>query len=127
LRKEGEEEMKTAWKVVPLFICILVLAAALAWANEGKDAAAQSANPQVTIADMPASVVRTVPAAGSEYVDAKTTKEIRVTFSKDMMTERMWSICQISKETFPKIPGGIHYLKDKRTCVVPVELEPGKT
>jgi RNA polymerase sigma-70 factor (ECF subfamily) len=44
-----------------------------------------------------------------------------------MMTERMWSFCQISGETFPKRQGEIHYLDDKRTCVMPVKLEPGQT
>jgi RNA polymerase sigma-70 factor (ECF subfamily) len=53
--------------------------------------------------------------------------EIKVTFSKDMMTNKMWSWCMASKDSFPKIIGESHYLKDKRTCVLPVKLEPGKT
>ena len=81
---------------------------------------------EVSVATMPPSVVKTVPQAGDMAVDPAR-KEITVTFSKDMMTEKMWAVCQISKETFPKTSGGIHYLDDKRTCVVPVELEPGKT
>jgi hypothetical protein len=34
-----------------------------------------------------------------------------------------------SPETFPEITDqkGIKYLKDKRTCVLPVKLKPGKT
>jgi RNA polymerase sigma-70 factor (ECF subfamily) len=78
-----------------------------------------------SVKSMPPSVVKTIPEAGSANVDPSLT-EIRVTFSKDMMTERMWSVCQISKETFPQV-GDIHYASDKRTCVVPVKLEPGKT
>jgi hypothetical protein len=39
----------------------------------------------------------------------------------------MWSFCQISDKTFPERTGEIHYLPDKRTCVMPVKLEPGKT
>ena len=81
---------------------------------------------EVSVKTMPPVVVKTVPEAGDTEVDPAT-KEIRVTFSKDMMTEKMWAWCQISNETFPKISGDVQYLKDKRTCVAPVKLEPGKT
>ena len=80
----------------------------------------------VSIQTMPPSVVKTVPQAGDAEVDPSL-KAIRVTFSKDMLTDRMWAVCQISKETFPKTGKSIHYLEDKRTCVVPVTLEPEKT
>ncbi len=81
---------------------------------------------KITWDSLPPSVVKTVPQAGDDKVDPAL-KEISVTFSKEMITDRMWSVCQISKETFPKTGKNIHYLKDKRTCVIPVELEPGKT
>ena len=81
---------------------------------------------EVTVESMPPSVVKTVPQAGDTEVDPSL-KQITATFSKDMLTERMWSVCQISNETFPKTGKGIHYLKDKRTIVLPVELEPEKT
>lgn len=71
-------------------------------------------------------VVRAVPEAGSTAVDASTTKEIRVTFSKDM-EDNSWSWSQISKESFPKLDGKPRYDADKRTCILPVKLEPGKT
>ncbi|MBI5396267.1 MAG: Ig-like domain-containing protein [Verrucomicrobia bacterium] len=81
----------------------------------------------ITVQAMPPSVMKTVPHAGDTAVDPAL-KEISVTFSKDMKTERMWAICQISNETFPeKGAGDIHYLADKRTCVFPVKLQPGKT
>ena len=80
---------------------------------------------EISVKSMPPSVVKTVPAAGDTAVDPAL-KEIRVTFSKDMTTDRMWSFCQISKETFPESGGQIHYT-DKRTCVMPVKLEPGKS
>lgn len=80
----------------------------------------------ITVKTMSPSVVKTVPQAGDTEVDPSL-KEITVTFSKDMLTDRMWAVCQISKETFPKTGNNIHYLQDKRTCVVPVELEPEKT
>jgi hypothetical protein len=81
---------------------------------------------EITVETMPPSVVKTVPQAGDTDVDPSL-KEITVTFSKDMLTDRMWAVCQISKDTFPKTGKNIHYLKDKRTCVVPVTLEPEKT
>ena len=112
-RKKGENGMRK------MMICVLATAFIV-----GAAVAAQVA--EVTVETMPPSVVKTVPQAGDTEVDPSL-KEIRVTFSKDMMTDRMWAVCQISKETFPKTGKGIHYLDDKRTCVIPVELEPGKT
>ena len=53
-------------------------------------------------------------------------KEIRVTFSKPMM-DKTWSWTQGNVYSFPESTGPIHYLADKRTCVMPVKLEPGKT
>lgn len=70
-------------------------------------------------------VVKTVPLAGAEDVDPKLT-EIKVTFSKDMLDES-WSWVQLSEASFPKVEGKIQYEKDKRTCVLPVKLEAGKT
>ena len=81
----------------------------------------------VTVQTMSPSVVKTVPQCGDTAVDPAL-KEIYVTFSKEMLTDRMWAICQISDDTFPaKGTGEIHYLTDKRTCVFPVKLQPGKT
>lgn len=79
-----------------------------------------------SITTLPASVIKTIPQSGDREVDAVSTKEIRVTFSKDM-TDKSWSWSQISDETFPKIVGTPRYLEDKRTCVVDVELEPNRT
>ena len=88
--------------------------------------AARAEDQEVTVKTMPPSVVKTIPQAGDTAVDPAT-KEIRVTFSKDMLTDRMWAVVQTSKETFPSVDGKIHYLDDQRTCVIPVKLEPGKT
>ncbi len=74
---------------------------------------------------MPPVVVKTVPEAGASNVDPKIT-EIKVTFSKDM-ADGTWSWATQSKESFPKVEGKPKYLSDKRTCVLPVKLEPGKT
>lgn len=90
-----------------------------------KEAAEQEKN-AVTVKEMPPVVVRTVPQSGDTEVDADKIKEIRVTFSKDMM-DKSWSWTQISNETFPKTDGEVHYDKDRRTCVLPVKLEAGKT
>lgn len=72
----------------------------------------------------PPVVVKTVPSAGSTTVDPSLT-EIRVTFSKPMQ-DGSWSWCTWSEESFPEMPGKIHYLADGRTCVAPVKLQPGK-
>jgi hypothetical protein len=79
----------------------------------------------ITLESVPPVVVKTVPAAGADDVDPKTT-EIKVTFSKNM-EDGTWSWSQISKDSFPKVDGKPKYLADKRTCVLPVKLEPGKT
>lgn len=88
-------------------------------------ALAQTAK-EYSVKSLPPSVVKTVPLCGATDVDP-TLKEITAAFSKDMLTNRMWAICQISEETFPKSAGQIHYKADKRTVVMPVKLEPGKT
>ena len=77
-------------------------------------------------ASMPPVVVSTVPQSGDLAVDP-TIKEIRVTFSKEMMTNEMWSWVQVNEGTFPKVVAISHYLQDKRTCVLPVKLDPGKS
>jgi RNA polymerase sigma-70 factor (ECF subfamily) len=111
---KGEPHVKT---LIAILLAMTALTA-VALAAEDKPA---------TVQTMPPSVVKTVPQAGDTAVDPAL-KEISVTFSKDMKTERMWAICQISDETFPaKGAGDIHYLGDKRTCVFPVKLQPGKT
>jgi RNA polymerase sigma-70 factor (ECF subfamily) len=73
----------------------------------------------------PPVVVATEPRAGADDVDPGLT-EIKVTFSKDMQNGN-WAFAQLSKETFPQTKGKPKYLDDKRTCVLPVKLEPGKT
>lgn len=105
-------------------IATITIATLIATAASAQTAA--QAAKEITLKSMPPSVVKTVPQAGDASVDPAL-NEITVTFSKDMKTNRMWAVCQISKETFPRTEGQIHYLSDQRTCVVPVKLEPGKT
>jgi RNA polymerase sigma-70 factor (ECF subfamily) len=89
-------------------------------------AAAADGKQTLSIKDLPPAVVKTSPRAGDTEVDAGGVTEIRVTFSKDMM-DRTWSWSQVSDDTFPKTTGEPHYDKDRRTCALPVKLEPGKT
>jgi RNA polymerase sigma-70 factor (ECF subfamily) len=70
-------------------------------------------------------VIKTVPESGSAAVDPSLT-EIRVTFSKDMQPG-VWSWGLINKESYPGTSESPRYLDDKRTCVLPVKLAPGKT
>jgi len=87
---------------------------------------AVKADNKITVKSMPPVVVKTFPQAGERTVD-HSIKEIRVTFSKEMMTKEMWSWVIVSEESFPKITGKVRYLKDNKTCVAPVDLAPGKT
>jgi RNA polymerase sigma-70 factor (ECF subfamily) len=80
---------------------------------------------EVTLESVPAAVVKTVPEAGTAEVDPKLT-EIKVTFSKDTQ-DGSWSWVTLSKEHFPTTDGKPKYLADKRTCALPVKIEPGKT
>jgi hypothetical protein len=73
----------------------------------------------------PPVVVSTEPRAGAEDVDPGLT-EIKVAFSKDMQNGN-WAFAQLSKETFPQTTGKPRYLDDRRTCVLPVKLEAGRT
>jgi len=80
---------------------------------------------EITLESVPPVVVKTVPEAGAAGVDPTLT-EIKVTFSKDMKAGA-WSWVTLSKKSFPKVDGEPKYLADKRTCVLPVKLDPGKT
>jgi len=80
---------------------------------------------EVTLESVSPVVVKTVPEAGTAEVDPALT-EIKVTFSKNMQ-DASWSWSTVSKESSPKMEGKPKYLDDKRTCVLPVALEPGKT
>jgi hypothetical protein len=88
--------------------------------------AAAQGTKEISVKAMPPSVVKTVPAAGATDVDPAL-KELSFTFSKEM-ADGSWSVCQINNENFPQSGDGkIHCLSDKRTCIMPVKLQPGKT
>lgn len=88
-------------------------------------AAAEHEDAEVSLAKAPPVVVKTVPQAGSDDVDASL-KEIKVTYSKSM-ADGSWSWSTWGKNTFPPTAGKPHYEADHRTCVLPVKLEPGHT
>jgi RNA polymerase sigma-70 factor (ECF subfamily) len=77
------------------------------------------------LAEFPAVVVHVEPKLGASDVDPGL-REIRVTFSK-RMKDQNWSWVTFNPDMFPNVEGKIHYEADRRTCVLPVKLEPGKT
>ena len=101
-------------------LCLIV-------ASQITAARAGDAPPEVSVAALPPSVVRTTPCCGDEDVDPSL-KQVTVTFSKDMkVTGHCWSWCRIDKASFPTCSADPQYLDDKRTCVLNVALEPEKT
>ncbi len=83
-------------------------------------------NAAITVHNVPPVVVKTLPQAGDDAVDAAGTTEIRVSFSKKMK-DQTWSWSQLSDETFPKTTGKPRYDADQKTCILPIKLEGGKT
>ena len=79
----------------------------------------------VSIQGLPPVVVKTVPESGATNVDPALAA-ISVTFSKDML-DKSWSCVTLSKESFPTTTGDMKLGQDKRTFVLPVKLQPGKT
>jgi beta-lactamase regulating signal transducer with metallopeptidase domain len=68
-------------------------------------------------------IVATSPAVGATDVDASTS-EITVTFDRDMAEGFSWTG---GGPDYPPIPEGARpSWRDRRTCVLPVKLEPGK-
>ncbi len=104
-------------KRVAIVLAVVLGLSSLAWA------AAQRG--RLSVQTMPPVVVKTVPQSGDVKVDASL-EEIQVTFSKEM-ADGTWSWSQVSTDTFPETTGKPKYLEDKKTCVLPVKLEPRKT
>ena len=82
----------------------------------GEDVTLESARPVV---------IKSVPEAGADNVDPALA-QISVTFSKPMQAGT-WSWCVLSKESYPGTSEAPKYLEDKRTCVLPVKLQAGKS
>jgi hypothetical protein len=114
-REPGEVIMKK-WMMSLAFVVVVLIGGVLDLKARAEEVSLESAR---------AVVVTTIPEAGTAEVDPKLT-EVQVTFSKDMQ-DRTWSWSQASKQTFPTLAGKPKYLTDKRTCVLPIKLEAGKT
>jgi hypothetical protein len=82
-------------------------------------------NATATVDSVAPVVVKSVPEAGSKDVAAGVV-EIKVTFSKEM-ADGSWSWADAWKGSSPEIIAKPHYEADKKTCVLKVKLEPGKT
>jgi len=106
---------------------VLAIRSAPAQDQQPPSAKATAANndSQVTLAAAPPVIVKTIPQSGVDDVDSTLT-EIRVTYSKDM-ADGSWSWSTWGQNTFPQTTGKPHYTDDKRTCVLPVQLQPDKT
>ena len=87
---------------------------------------AGQASEKPSVQSLPPGVIETVPVSGDTRVDAIKVKEIRVTFSKQMI-DGNFSFVQMSDDTMPKSTGKIRFNRDGRTCIFPVDLEPGRT
>jgi predicted Ser/Thr protein kinase len=74
---------------------------------------------------LPPVVVRTTPASGARDVPPGLT-ELRVTFSKDM-ADGSWSWSSAWQDSTPEAVEGPRFDADRRTCVLKVKLEPGRT
>lgn len=70
-------------------------------------------------------VVKTVPEAGTKNVPPGEF-EVKITFSK-AMADQSWSWATAWENSDPQSLGKPHYEADHRTCVMKVNLEPGKT
>jgi RNA polymerase sigma-70 factor (ECF subfamily) len=80
---------------------------------------------EITVESARPVVIKSMPEAGADDVDPVMT-QISVTFSKPMQAGG-WSWCALSKESYPGTSEAPKYFEDKRTCVLPVKLQPGKT
>lgn len=112
-------------KIIALII--IIASSVCCYAREIKISTVSKTPPNsITVDSMPPVVVKTSPVAGNKFVNPST-KEIKITFSKEMQTKEMWSCVMINKSSFPQIAGKIGFESDKKTCVIPVILEPNKT
>jgi RNA polymerase sigma-70 factor (ECF subfamily) len=79
------------------------------------------------VSDAPPVVVKTVPAAGDEAVDPGL-KEVSVTFSKAMSDKGYtWATDTGRGADLPSGDNKATFSKDKKTCSLPVKLEPETT
>ena len=101
--------------IVVLLACLLIISSG-----------SINAENKITVRSMPPVIIKTSPTAGNTAVDPSI-KEIRIIFSKEMLTHEQWSMVTVTKGSFPKITGNVRFLNDKKTFIAPVELKRGKT
>jgi archaellin len=111
----GKKDKTMKHKITNLLILSIIGAALLSEAR-AEDISLETARPVI---------IKSTPEAGADGVDPSTT-QISVTFSKNMQGGS-WSWCVLSKATYPGTGETPKYLENKRTCVLPVKLQPGKT
>jgi hypothetical protein len=70
-------------------------------------------------------VVKTMPEAGTTNVPPGE-YEVKITFSKEM-ADQSWSWASAWQNSDPAALDKPHYDADRKTCVMKVKLEPGKT
>ena len=73
--------------------------------------------------DNPPRIVSTSPADGAKEVDPATA-EVTVTFDRDMASGCTWNG---DGPDFPFLAGVNAFWRDRRTCVLPVKLQPGRS
>ncbi|EEF58906.1 M56 family metallopeptidase [Pedosphaera parvula] len=88
----------------------------------------QGASDALTARTLVPQVVRIEPSNKAQNV-SPTLTEVRVTFDVPMGGGCSWCTVSDDGADFPKAPEGknFYWTKDKKTCVLPVELKPGKT
>lgn len=88
----------------------------------------RGADEQLKARALAPTVVRCQPANGAQDV-SPTVKELRVSFSIPMGGGCSWCTTGNGDSDFPKGAPGKHYYwtRDKKTCVLPVALTPGRT
>lgn len=85
----------------------------------------QGRGEEITLATARPVVMKSAPEAGADGVDPGTTQS-SVTFSKPMQAWHLVMVCLKQRELSRHL-GPPKYLEGKRTCVLPVKLQPGKT
>jgi len=80
---------------------------------------------EMSLQSAPPVVVKTMPEAGTKDV-APGEMVIKIIFSKEMM-DQSWSWSSAWQNSTPESIGRPYYEADRRTCVMKVKLEPGKT
>ena len=93
--------------------------------NPADRAASPGAQILSSVESLPPVVVQTQPASGARDVPPGIA-EIRVRFSKEM-ADGSWSWTTAWPDSAPEVAQKPRYDEDRRTCLIKVTLEPGRT